>query len=366
LTVFTNKSKRMKKLLFLIFIYSNIQAQNIANLADSIRIKHEIPALAYAVIKPDSILFFNTIGFANLQQKTPADFSSHFALGSCTKSLTSLIAAKMVSEGKIAWKTLFFDLFPELKAKSNEKYVVMTLQDLLTHRAYLRPLSGQNNEKMPEKLLADSSADCRLNLAKWVVQQPPFDLGHRFHYSNAGYTLAGLMLEKASGMKYEELTIHYLKSLSISPLNDYPNSLQKEDIWFHNHRLKAVAAKNNYDSGCGKAIAPAGLVFMNVEDAAKYLQIHLKGILGKSDFLPKETFEMLHFGMTNYAFGWANQVQDDNRWSGHQGSIGGWSFCDFRIYEKDKMAIVVMANAGTQEAQNGVITLRKLLYQLKK
>lgn len=102
---------------------------------DSMRVAFDFPAVAYGVIRNDSIIALNVLGYRDIETKEKAQLSDYFHLGSVTKSFTALLAGRLVDEGKIDWETKFFDLFPELKEIANLAYYDMNLQQLLSHRA---------------------------------------------------------------------------------------------------------------------------------------------------------------------------------------------------------------------------------------
>jgi len=87
--------------------------------ADSIRIKYQIPELAYAVVSADGIFEFQISGVQRIHTNLQAKQSDRFHLGSNTKAITCFIAALLVQQEKIKWDTKIFDLFPELKVKRN-------------------------------------------------------------------------------------------------------------------------------------------------------------------------------------------------------------------------------------------------------
>ena len=99
---------------------------------DSIRLKYNIPAIAYGIIRNDSILVENAIGYRNIETKEKVSVGDLFHIGSNTKSFTSFLAGKLVEDRYISWGTKFFDLYPEMKAESNSAYHDINLLQLLS------------------------------------------------------------------------------------------------------------------------------------------------------------------------------------------------------------------------------------------
>jgi len=125
----------------LIFCVVNIKAQDldtiVARQIDSIRVAHNIPSIAYGVIRNDSIIVINTLGYRDIITKERAQSEDYYHIGSNTKAFTGFLAAKMVEDNLIKWSTKVFDLYPELKNGSNTAYYDITLKELLSHRARL-------------------------------------------------------------------------------------------------------------------------------------------------------------------------------------------------------------------------------------
>ena len=64
---------------------------------DSLRLKYNIPAIAYGVIRNDSILVENAIGYRNIETKEKVSLEDLFHIGSNTKSFTSFLSFKKIN-----------------------------------------------------------------------------------------------------------------------------------------------------------------------------------------------------------------------------------------------------------------------------
>ena len=193
---------------FLIFSTVNIYSQNLNIIADSIRVKYNIPELAFAVVSVDSINEIKTFGFHRIESKAVNDeakIDDYFHLGSNTKAMTGFICAYFVERNKLNWNTKFFDLFPKWKKSSNSEYQNIILENLLSHRARIQPFTSGNEFAKLAKY-AGTKSERRRQFCKYLLQINPVEQNNKsFNYSNAGYSLAALMLEKVSGKSWEEL-----------------------------------------------------------------------------------------------------------------------------------------------------------------
>ncbi len=359
----------MKKYLLIIIssvISLTIKAQDFQKISDSLMVRHNIPELAYAVISVDSILDLKVFGFHRTDLKTEqtkATFSDYFHLGSNTKAITGFIAAYLVEQNKIKWTTKFFDLFPSWKTKSNAAYYDITLADLLSHRAKIQPYtSGLEYQELPE-FIGNQSAQ-RKQFSRYLLCEKPVRSNNKlYNYSNAGYSIAALMLEKVTGKTWEQLTKQImLKTMQVDIQFGWPNKLnvnQPFGHWMERDTLKALLPNIEYNLALGE---PAGDISMTLPDYAKFIQLNLKGLAGKNNILQSSTYEFLHFGLKEYSIGWGNINNTDKQLSEHSGSAGTF-FCYTQLDKRKKLAYIILANSATSGTQNGIF---KLLSELQK
>lgn len=129
-------------------------------------------------------------GFRNAASKLKNTPDTIFDIGSITKQFTAAAIIKLEMQGKLNTDdklTKYFDNLPEDKAE-------ITLHDLLRHSSGLPGGVGGDYEAISEKEFIDK-----------VLQAPlRFKSGTAFSYSNIGYSLLGIVIEKVSGRSYEQ------------------------------------------------------------------------------------------------------------------------------------------------------------------
>ena len=274
----------------------------------------------------------------------------YFHIGSCSKSVLALMAARLVVQNKLSWSTRFFDLFPELKDASLESYRDITLEDLFLCRAGIRAFTDLAADPMPE--YGPEVDNPRLAFIKHLIARPPSSpkegAGFAHLYSNASYTMASAMIERATGCSYEELVRRTLEDeLGLAVHIGWPNRLEPDQPWGHiieKGQVVAFPPENEYR--IPTLLTPAGDLSMPVRDYARYTQLHLRGLQGKSDFLPADVFEHLHFGHPSFSLGIANGVMGGHRFSGFDGSAGTF-FCRSIIVPEADFAFCILMNAGS-------------------
>lgn len=344
-------------IIILTLFSSLIFGQDFTKIAKKIMEKDSIPEMAFAIVTKDNIIIQKVVGHHKISEiNSSANLSDYFHLGSNTKAITSFIAASLVENKKIKWNTKFFDLFPELKNKSNQNYLNITLEDLLSHRAKIQPFtSGAEYQKLP--IFFGNKKEKRRKFAEYVLTLEPVRNNKNYNYSNAGYSVATLMLEKVSGKSWEKLISKILKQkLKIDFAFGWPNrnfENQPYGHWIENGKLTPVPANIDYDLSMAE---PAGDLSMNIENYAKFIQLNIQGLSGKDNFLKSETYKFLHTAKNEYAIGWGNFTKNNEQISEHAGSDGTF-FSYAQIDRKNLIGYIVLVNNGSESAQNGVFEM---------
>jgi D-alanyl-D-alanine carboxypeptidase len=356
---------KTKLLLCLTAICFPCFSQTFHQTADSIRRVYNIPALGYSIIKSDSILDTDVFGYNRTDRNEKASLNSRFHIGSNSKAITALLAAKLVEQNKVNWDTRFLDLFPALRRKARRAYQDITLQELLSHRARLKPFTA-GDEFFAIADIKDYERQ-KLKFASFVLRQRPQMLmaNESYKYSNAGYTLGLMMLEKVTGKTYRDLINDLLNApLGLDILIGWPNSNDTTQPCGHQGKLfgydtlRPQFDTNEYRINC--LITPAGDLNMKLPDYAKLMQLFLKGLRGQDVFLKSETYKHLLFGMPDYSLGWANGVKNKQYYAFHDGS-GGTFFCHILIVKELDLGIAIVSNSAEEATKTGIFALRDLI-----
>lgn len=356
--------KQAISILLLSLLSSVANGQQLQNTAVAIREAHQIPALAYAVVTPDSILELAVIGFhraGSVEEAHAATSSDYFHIGSNTKAVTGFVAAYLVEQGKIEWTTMFFDLFPAWKDESNPAFHDMTLADLLSHRAGVKPYtSGPAYRLLPH--FEGTKSEQRRQFVQHVLREEQIKAKEKaYDYSNAGYSAAALMLEEVTQKSWEQLTDEILAGhLQLNYRFGWPNSHALNQPWGHwveQDTLVALSPSVSYSLRLGE---PAGDISMPLTDYARFIQLNLQGLTGRDNLLKAETYEFLHYGFQDYAIGWGNVKSEKRQLSEQVGSAGTF-YCYALLDKKKKLAYIVICNSGAPKAVEGSLLLRDKL-----
>ena len=318
--------------------------------------EHQIPAISVNLITPDTIYTFVN-GKVRTTKKERITPEAKFHLGSNSKAITSFIAMHLAENNSISWDTSFFELFPELKASSDKAYATITLSDLLSHNAGIKPYTtGTALAKFNS--LTGTTSEKRYAFSKAVLAETPAKTGT---YSNAGYVLAALMLEKASGKTFKQRLDETMNELDLDYFIGFPNKENEMFPWGHiEENGSFIALDPNHPYKLPSYMSSAGDLAMNSADYAKFIQLNLNGLLGTDNYLTSEDYKTLHFGRASYAYGWGNIVKDGAQLSYHDGSTGTY-YCHTVVFPEKKIAVVLMANTASQEAVKALYALQKTI-----
>ena len=351
-------------IIVLVSISFSGKGQGVQKFLDSLMKTNQIPELAFAVISPDSILEIKALGFhrADIKnEQTKANLSDYFHLGSNSKAITGFVAAYLVENNKITWTTKFFDLFPDWKKNSNPAYYAITLADLLSHRANIQPyMSGLEYDELPA--FTGDKSEQRKQFAKYLLAEKPARKNDKvYNYSNAGYSIAALMLEKISGQNWEQLIKELMyNKVKVKVEYGWPNKInlnQPYGHWVENDTLRPLPPDADYTLALAE---PAGDISMTLPEYAKFVQLNLQGLSGRNNVLKASTYNYLHYGLKDYSIGWGNMNKGGKEFSEHIGSAGTF-FCHTLIDKTDKLALIIAANSATPESQKAILKLLNLL-----
>lgn len=162
---------------------------------------HE-PGLAVVVRKDGHTEFIRGYGLRDLRSSLPIDEHTNFRLASFTKQFTAMAIMLLVHDGKLRYDTTLADVFPEFPAYGR----TITIRNLLNHTSGLvayedlmdKKYAGKSWEEIPQ--ISDAGV-LALMEQQTGTKFPP---GTKWEYSNSGYCVLAMVVEKISGMPFAE------------------------------------------------------------------------------------------------------------------------------------------------------------------
>ena len=329
------------------------------------REEYGIPGIGAVVLTSTSILDIGIDGVRKLGEPDSIEIDDKFHIGSNTKAMTGYVAGVLVEKGLIRWDTRISEVFPEFSEAIRDVYQDKTLQDLLSHRArILKFMSGSEFTQLPE--FEGSYVEQRKAFTGWLLQQEPVDIDttRGYTYSNAGYGIAAVMLEKVSGTSWEELMQDELfEPLGIIATFGWPAYADEDQPWGHYYDTDSnrVLPHDPHDEyQLPKILSAAGDLSISLQDYAKFLSINLLGLNGKDTILEAATCRYLHTcndTTMQYALGWGRREHEGHSVSRHNGSAGTF-YCTALVFRDEDLALVIMMNGDMLDAEKGIDELR--------
>ena len=259
------------------------------------REEFKLPAIGAAVIVEGRLYGLGVVGVRKDGSEVRAEPNDPFHLGSCTKAMTASLIGLLVQQGKLQWETPIGEYLPELKERMHPDYREVTLVHLLSHRAGVPPMTAgfapANSLQLLQIRAMKSPAAQRKRIAEIVLTQAPVNKpGEKEQYSNAGFTIAGVIAETVMGEDYEAL----LQRMFFEPLAMRSAGFGAMGTPGHidapwQHRKdgdKLIPIEPGPFSDNPPFITPAGRVHCSMADWAKYIQCVLAAARGEEGLLP--------------------------------------------------------------------------------
>lgn len=303
----------------------------------------DVPAVGAALCDADGVTV-EVLGTTQRGGAERADPQDAWHLGSCTKSLTAAVYARLVETGRADWSARVSGLFPDLTVHPG--WADRTAAELLWCRAGVAanlPLRTLTTWRRDTRPLTDQ----RTAAAVHALGRPPARPG-RFVYSNLGYLVLGAAIDRIAGSWETALHTELLDPLGVSTAGFGP----PHHLHGHRPRLRVgpllVGRGAPIDPADGPADNPAvmssaGTLHLSLADWGRVLRVFQADAPGP---LAADTIDRLLAvpdgpgrGMS---MGWA--TDPDGR-SGMQGSNTLWSATALMSKDRTRTALVV-ANDG--------------------
>lgn len=300
---------------------------------------------AVAISKNGKTLFEQAYGLADREKKTANSVQTQFRMGSMNKMFTATSILQLAQAGKLKLTDPVGKYLTDYPNQDIARKV--TIHQLLTHTGGTGDFFGPEFDKhrLELKTLQDY-------VKLYGTRAPEFEPGSKWEYSNYGFLLLGLIVQKISGQDYYE----YVREHIFQPAGmTRSDSLPEE---------QAVPGRSvgYMRSDDGKSWKPngdtlpyrgtsAGGGYTTVDDLLKFANALLNHKL-----LDTEHTDLLTTGHADtprgmkYAYGFMDNREDGTRWFGHGGGAPGMNG-DLRIYPDSGYVIAVLSNLDPPAAE---------------
>lgn len=291
-----------------------------------------IPGLSLAIVRDGKPIKIAAYGIANVEHEVAATPETVYLLASVTKSFTATAIMLLVEDGKISLDAPLSRYLPD----TPKTWEAITVTHLLTHTA---GLTDRFEGRKPEEWLLNFTTAQMYDASR--KQSLDFAPGTRWQYSDQGYFLLGMIIEKVSGKSYRQfLTERIFQPLGMSATT---TSSQNEIVKHlaSGYTLANGALQHNHRRTDYGLVSHFGIV-SNVVDMAKF-----DAALSAGKLLKPATLEKMwtagHSAVGawgSYGFGWFLSDFFGHRIVQHGGSTGTvfWKLPD------DKLTVIVLTN----------------------
>jgi CubicO group peptidase (beta-lactamase class C family) len=308
------------------------------------------PGAAALVVHNGQIVFRRGYGVTDLRTLQQIDEHTNFRLASFTKQFTAACIMLLARDGKLSYDDHLTHFFPEFPAYGNS----ITVRNLLNHTSglidYEDLLSKQYPDMPPEKIPQILDA----GVLKLLEQQTSvkFPAGTKWEYSNSGYVLLAMIVEKVSGKPFGQFlqeriftplrmtnTLAYEKGKNEVPHRAYGHT-RKDDGW------------QQTDQSPTSATLGDGGIYSSLDDLAKWDRaLRLHTLLTKAEMQPALTPVQPTAGpakspegtTVSYGFGWFLDPYQSQRRMSHNGDTIGF-LTTIQRFPDDQLTIIILAN----------------------
>jgi CubicO group peptidase (beta-lactamase class C family) len=320
----------------------------------------EVPGLAIAVIKDDSVVFAKGYGVRELGQPGRVDERTLFAIASTTKAFTVAALGMLVDEGTLEWDDPVTDHLPGFQL--HDPYVTreLTIRDLLTHRSGLT---------RGDRLWLSSENDREEILRRVRYLEPSSSFRSRYGYNNNMFIAAGEVVAAASGMSWDD----FVRERIFQPLGMTASSTSivdlrgRENVATPHTRIEGEVrpiAWHNYDN-----LGGAGSINSNVLEMAQWVRLQLgEGTYKGTKLLSPEVTREMHTPQTvirasaetkelypethfrAYGLGWFLQDHRGEKIVHHSGYVNNMR-TQVGMIPEENLGVVVITNLSDSNLQ---------------
>lgn len=296
----------------------------------------QVPGFSVVVMRKNKIVLAKGWGYADVEGKVRPDADTVYRIGSITKQFTAVAILKLAAQRKLSLDddvTRYVDA-PALAGKH------ITLRMLLTHTSGVHSYTA-----LPQWESLQNRPMSRHELVELFTSVPlDFEPGSQWRYSNGGYYLLGMVVEKASGASYAD----FIRKQLTGPLGI--DIRYSEETRPNPHRARGYTVKQ-------EKIAPADPLDMAhpfsagaLYGSARELARWTRALVTHQVVTPAQWAEMTTpVKVTSgqefpYGFGLAFGDLDGHRSVGHNGGING--FLSYQAYyPAEQVTVIVMMNS---------------------
>lgn len=325
----------------------SLDIESFTSAVDSVLEEKNIPGAGIALVHKDSVIWSGGVGYSDYEQKTPVTSEHLFRVGSVSKTFIALGILKLIQDQKLSLDDKVQKVVPEVEIKNpwSETNPIL-VKHLLEHTA------GFDDMNFSETYNTKDDPEIPLKKALKIrpqSRQARWKPGTRHSYSNPGYAVAGYIIEKITGQKYEQ----FIKEEVLKPIGMdqssffYTDSIESQLVNGYQGNYKPVDYQHIY-------LRPAGSLHTSAKDMAKFVRMMLNNgsISGRSVItdslfdrmeIPRTTLAAKKGLQNGYGLGIERGEINGYQYFGHDGAIIGFS-SRYMYFPKFNLGFTILMN----------------------
>jgi len=309
--------------------------------------KYNVPALSLAITKDENLVYVKAYGKSDQEANQNATTKDLYRLASLSKQITSIAIMKLIDQGKIHMSDKIFGTGAILGTTyGTQPYgphiTEITVDHLLHHTA-----GGWQNDNT-DPMFTNPSLTAQ-QLISWTLDNRPLSNapGTNYAYSNFGYCILGRVIEKITGLNYQNAVKNLiLQPLGITDMTISGNTLA--DRITNEVKYYGQSGENPYAYNISRMDSHGG--WLSTATDLAWILVHVDGFSNKTDILSSNALTIMTTTTASsqgYACGWA--VNGVNNWW-HTGSLPGTATEQARTVSKGKFNFVILTNTRNLSA----------------
>jgi len=292
------------------------------------------------------VIYQNAFGYSDFETKKPLKLKSQFCLGSLSKPFTAMAIMILKERNRLKYEDKLSTYFPEFPDYANQ----VTIKYLLTHAAGITNWMNHDVFRSgPGDFIDDLT---NKDVFNFLIKQKSLDFapGEKYVYSNGGYVLLAMIVEKASGEPFHV----FMKKNIFDPLG------MKDTAVFDESKPEIRDKVIGYDMFGDKddanlLVTGDGGIYSTAEDVFKWERaLYTEKLVTQKTLQEAFTPNKLNNGLiaTNrsgysYGYGWVVHIKDKiNNAVFHDGGLNGFSTMLYRELNNQN-AIIFLTNKGS-------------------
>jgi len=301
-----------------------------------------VPSASLAVVRDGKVVYTQAYGEARIEGHVPATPAMRYSIGSISKQFCAGAILLLQQDGRLSLDDPVAKYLPDL-TRAND----VTIREILSHTSGYQDYWPQDYV-MPMMLDSVHAQDI---VDRWAKKPLDFDPGTRWQYSNTNYVIAGLIVQKVSGMPFFEfLRTRILTPLGITSVKNIDLGRLPDSDPQGYLRYALGPSRPAPKEGKGWLFA-AGELAMTPADLAKWdIAMIDQSLLAPASYAAMEMDTRLKDGVgTGYGLGVEVSEQGGHRLISHSGEVSGFT-AENLVFPDDRAAVVVLTNEDAAAA----------------